>query len=65
MVKPSGREIHVGIRSVSANAAPMRERHGDDDGDERRDAEVPQMMAQAPYCAPMGWATPSVCTTAP
>ena len=29
------------------------------------EAMVPQMIAQAPYCAPMGWATPSVCTTAP
>ena len=29
------------------------------------ETSVPQMMAQAPNWAPMGWATPSVCTTAP
>ena len=29
------------------------------------EASVPQRMAQAPNWAPMGWATPSVCTTAP
>ena len=31
----------------------------------RDDAKVPHKMAQAPNWAPWGWATPSVCTTAP
>ena len=64
MVKPSGREIHVGIRSVRAKAAPM------ESGTAmtmamREETSVPQMMAQAPNWAPCGWATPSVWTTAP
>ena len=64
MVKPSGLEIHVGIRSVSAKAAPM------ESGTAmtmamREETTVPQMMAQAPNWAPIGWATPLVCTMAP
>ena len=64
MVKPSGREIQVGMRSVRAKAAPM------ESGTAMTmamsdEARVPQMIAQAPNWAPTGWATPSVCTTAP
>ena len=55
MVKPSGREIHVGMRSVRAKAAPI------ESGSAMTiamsdEAMVPQMIAQAPNCAP--WATP-------
>ena len=64
MVKPSGFEIHVGIRSVRAKAAPM------ESGTAMtmamsEETSVPQMMAQAPNCAPCGWATPLVWTMAP
>ena len=65
MAKPSGREIQPGMRSVRAKAAPMEMRHGDDDGDQPRRPACPQMMGQAPNLRPLGWATPSVCTTAP
>ena len=54
----------MGIRSVSAKAAPM------ESGTAMtmamtEEARVPQMIAQAPNCAPWGWATPLVCTMAP
>ena len=52
------------MRSVRAKAAPM------ESGTAMTmamsdETSVPQMMAQAPNCAPWRWATPSVCTTAP
>ena len=40
-VNPSGREIQVGMRSVSAKAAPMESGHRDDDGDDRRGDGAP------------------------
>ena len=51
MVKPSGREIHVGMRSVRAKAAPI------ESGSAititmTAEAMVPQMIASAPNCAP-------------
>ena len=62
-MNPSGREIHVGMRSVSAKAAPM------DSGMAMTmamtdDATVPQMMAQAPNWAPWRCLTPSDVTVA-
>ena len=64
MVKPSGREIQLGMRSVKAKAAPMESGRAMTMAISE-EASVPQRMAQAPNWAPMGCATPSVCTTAP
>ena len=52
------------MRSVKAKAAP-RESGRAMTMAISEETRVPQRMAQAPNCAPMGCATPSVCTTAP
>ncbi len=64
IVKPRGREIHVGSRSVRAKAAPM-ERGTAITMAITDEARVPQMIAQAPNRAPCKWATPWVVTVAP
>ncbi len=62
--KPSGREIQRGSRSVRAKAQPT------EIGRAMMTAmtdvwRVPAISGQAPYSAPMGWATPSVWVTPP
>ena len=59
MAKPSGREIHPGIRSVRAKAAPI-DRGSATTTAMREDWMVPAMMGQAPNCEPAACATPCV-----
>ena len=56
---PKGREIHPGMRSVRAKAAPMESGTATTMA-MKDDCRVPAMMGQAPNWAPAAWATPWV-----